>query len=233
MTHDNDDGILRMPSPQDPSSGWTPRYARGEAAGPAPAGKVFVSDLNTYVDQDIAFQLGLGGPSGAPGGDPSPTNALNPLGLRAGADPHEDVQLEELTEEELEAAQAELAEYEQSLSPTLDELAQVFTPEALDEGIEAMVDTGDFDDTLNRISEATGLDTESASMLVETVVMDVTPIASEFIGETAWDSILYAASSTPDPFARRIVTDVVTGALDPAKLPHVYRLWYNSLPDAD
>lgn len=235
---------MRMPNPMDSHSGWTPRnpgYASGSAAGPAPEGKVFVAGLNTYVDADIAEQLGLTGPQGTPRASSTdyPTNeaALDHRAIPAGDDPLEDINIEDMSDEELQALQQELEinadDREPSLSETLDEIAECFTPEAFEAGVDAMVETGDFNDTLARLSEATGLDTATASSLVETTVMEATPIASEQIGSQCWSSLVYAASRTDDSFARRIVSDVVTGRLDPARLANAYSLWWQSLPDAD
>ncbi|RUU47471.1 hypothetical protein EOD08_06495 [Mesorhizobium sp. M6A.T.Ca.TU.002.02.2.1] len=239
---------MRMPNPMDDRSGWSPtnnpNYAIGSAAGPAPEGKVFVPGMNTYVDADIAEQLGLTAPqgnSGAPArmddGYTANGAALDPLAVPAGDDPLEHIDVEELSDEELEALQQELEIKDDndapSLSETLDQIAECFTPEAFVDGVEAMVGTGDFNDTLTRLSEATGLDPATASSLVETTVMEATPIASEHIGSQCWNSLVYAASRTDDSFARRIVSDVVTGRLDPARLANAYSLWWQSLPDAE
>ncbi len=45
--------------------------------------------------------------------------------------------------------------------------------------------------------------------------------------------MLYAATGTPDPVARRIVTDLVTGKLHPSKLNRAYALWFDTLPDVE
>ncbi|RUX30378.1 hypothetical protein EOA23_12135 [Mesorhizobium sp. M2A.F.Ca.ET.042.01.1.1] len=242
----SDDGMMRRPSPDEPRSGWTPsnpNYASGSAAGPAPEGKVFVAGLNTYVDADIAAELGLSGGAAAPQGFPeaapfSPTAGLNPEAIPAGHDPLEHIDIDEMTNEELEALQDQLEikddeDTTPSLSETLDAVAECFTPEAFVDGVETLVETGDFNDTLTRLSEATGVDAATASTLVETVVMEATPVASEHIGDERWASLVYAASRTDDSFARRIVSDVVTGRLDPARLPQAYDWWWQSLPDAD
>ncbi|RWQ60290.1 hypothetical protein [Mesorhizobium sp.] len=231
---------MRMPNPMDDMSGWVgpqsnPNYASGSAAGPAPDGKVFVPGLNTYVDADIAEQLGLMAPQGN-SGVPANGAAFEPLAVPAGDDPLESIDIEEMPDEELEALQDQLeiaADREPSLSETLDDIAECFTPEAFVDGVETMVETGDFNDTIARLSEATGLDTATAVNLVETTVLEATPIASEQIGSERWNSLVYAASRTDDSFARRIVSDVVTGKLDPARLANAYSLWWQSLPDAD
>ncbi|MER9628930.1 hypothetical protein [Mesorhizobium sp. M0296] len=236
---------MRMPNPMDDRSGWSPtsnpNYASGSAAGPAPDGKVFVAGLNTYVDADIAEQLGLTGPQGTPSA-PSTAYATNEVALDrraipAGDDPLEHVDTDEMSDEELEALQQELEvdanDPTLALSETLDEIAECFTPEAFEAGVDAMVETGDFHDTLARLAEATGLDEVTATNLLETTVMEATPIASEQIGGERWNSLVYAASRTDDSLARRIVSDVVTGRLDPARLANAYSLWWQSLPDVD
>ncbi|RWM83776.1 MAG: hypothetical protein EOR81_02240 [Mesorhizobium sp.] len=238
--------MMRMPNPMDDRSGWVgphsnPNYASGSAAGPAPDSKVFVPGLNTYVDTDIAEQLGLMAPQGNSGAparmdDGSNGATLDPLAVPAGDDPHENVDIEEMSDEELEALQDQLEvadDREPSLSETLDAIADCFTPEAFEAGVKAMVETGDFNDTLGRLSEATGLDSATATTLIETSVMEAAPIASEHIGGDRWNSLVYAASRTDDSFARLIVSDVVTGKLHPSKLANAYKLWWQSLPDAD
>lgn len=242
----SDDGMMRMPSPDNSRSGWTssnPNYAAGSAAGPAPDGMVFVAGLNTYVDADIAAELGLSGgapavPQGSSEAAPFLSHAgLNPEAIPAGDDPLEHVDIDEMTDAELEALQGQLEIKDEdaapSLSETLDAIAECFTPEAFVDGVETLVETGDFNDTLARLSEATGVDAATASTLIETTVMEATPIASEYIGDDRWSSLVYAASRTDDTFARRIVSDVVTGRLDPARLPQAYGWWFQSLPDAD
>ncbi|RWK58065.1 hypothetical protein [Mesorhizobium sp.] len=237
---------MRMPNPMDDRSGWVgppsnPNYAIGSAAGPAPEGKVFVPGMNTYVDFDIAEQLGLVGPQGTsivPAFTLTPNEAsLDHRAIPAGDNPLEDVNIEEMSDEELEALQDQLEidadDREPSLSETLDDIAECFTPEAFVDGVETMVETGDFNDTIARLSEATGLDAVTATNLLETTVMEATPIASEQIGGERWNALLYAASRTDDSLARRIVSDVVTGRLDPARLANAYSLWWQSLPDDD
>ena len=227
---------MRMPNPLDDRSGWSPtsnpNYASGSAAGPAPDGKVFVAGLNTYVDADIAEQLGLTGPQGN-----TAIAAFNPVAVPSGDDPLEHIDIDDMSDEELEALQQELeidaADREPSPSETLDDIAECFAPEAFEAGLDAMVETGDFNDTLSRLTEATGLDAATASTLVETTVMEATPVACEQIGSERWSSLVYAATRTDDSFARRIVSDVVTGRLDPARLASSYDLWWQSLPDAD
>lgn len=241
----SDDGMMRMPNPMDERSGWVgsqsnPNYARGSAAGPAPDGKVFVAGLNTYVDADIAEQLGLTAPQGnsnAWGDQTTNEGSFNPLAVPAGDDPLAHVDVEEMSDEELESLQEQLEIKDEdaapSLSETFDALAECFTPEALVDGVETMVETGDFNDTIARLSEATGLDEATASTLVQTTVMEASPVACEQIGSERWSSLLYAATRTDDSFARRIVSDVVTGRLDPSRLANSYDLWWQSLPDTD
>ncbi|MDG4885848.1 hypothetical protein [Mesorhizobium sp. WSM4887] len=245
----SDDGMMRLPNPMDPRSGWSPNsnpnYASGSAAGPAPEGKVFVAGLNTYVDADIAAELGLSGGVSRSEVEVTSTQgylapshpALNPEAIPAGHDPLEDIDIDELSDADLEALQEQLEIKDEdaapSLSETLDAIAECFTPEAFVDGVETMVETGDFNDTLARLSEATGVDTATASALVETAVVEASPVASEHVGDERWSSLVYAASRTDDPFARRIVSDVVTGRLDPARLPQAYDWWWQSLPDAD
>jgi hypothetical protein len=232
---------MRMPNPMDDRSGWSPtsnpNYASGSAAGPSPEGKVFVPGMNTYVDADIAEQLGLLGPQGTPSAPSTDHASLDHRAIPAGDDPLEHIDIDELSDEDLEALQLELEieshDREPSPSETLDQIAECFTPEAFEAGVDTMVETGDFNDTLARLSEATGLDEATASTLVETTVMEATPIAAEQIGGERWSSMLYAATRTDDSLARRIVSDVVTGRLDPARLANAYDLWWQSLPDAD
>jgi hypothetical protein len=201
-------------------------YAEGSAPVPPPAGTVFIAALGTHVDADVAESLGFGG-----GNAPTP-EALEALEMpRRSPEP---VEQEELSDEDLEALQneiEELADREPSLSPTLDEIAQCFGND-FDDAVSGMV-VGSNEDTLEALSKATGLDQQTASILIETAVNEAAPHAVEMIGPDCWNSILYAATSTSDPYARRIVADMVSGKLHPAKLAKAYSLWWNSLPAAD
>ncbi|MEQ1952649.1 hypothetical protein [Mesorhizobium sp. CN2-181] len=240
--HDHDDYAPRslLPNPDHPQE-WlrpsTPGYSIGSAAGPVPEGKVFVSGLNTYVDADVAAQLGLTAGTAGPEGNPHNTDALNPLGLRPGADPNEWAEADsEMSDEELADLQEQIearTEREPSLSSTYDEIADCFYAEHLAEGLEAMIKNGDAEDTLARVSAATGLDAQTSASLIETTIMEAAPVASEYIGGDRWSSLVYAATSTPDPFARRVLTSVITGELHPSKLPRAYDMWWNSLPDTE
>lgn len=232
----SDDGMLRLPNPMDESLG----YAIGSAPAPAPEGMVFVPGLNTYVDHDIAAQLGLGAPQSparqdAPQGAPEVSLSRQPEGF-----PEElgreisDEELEEMSEVELEALVEELevrSEREPALSPTLDDIAACFGDQ-FDAAVDRMV-VGTPEETLSELVEATGLDAQTASALVEAAVLEAEPIASENIGNGRWRSIVYAAAATDDPFARRVVSDFVQGKLHPSKLMSAYGMWYESLPDAE
>jgi hypothetical protein len=239
MSHHDDGGMLRLPSPHDSNSGYVaPGYAIGSAPAPAPEGKVFVPGLNTYVDHDIAAQLGLSAPRQSTMGspeDPSATLSLNPLALpdELGEEISED-ELAEISDEELEALKEELEtrqDREPSLSPTLDDIADCFGAD-FDAAVDLLVD-GTPEETLEVLSEATGLDPLTAATLIEATVMEAEPIASEHIGGDRWASLVYAAAATPDPFAKRVVADFVQGKLHPSKLMSAYAMWYESLPDAD
>ncbi|QPC92597.1 hypothetical protein [Mesorhizobium sp. INR15] len=241
MSYSSDDGMMRMPNPIDSHSGWTdrsdnPGYASGSAPGPAPEGKVFIPGMNTYVDRDIAEELGLMGPQGNSNIPASNPAAFDPRAVPAGDDPLESIDFEELSDADLEALQQELeieTDHEPGPSETFDDIADCFDPADFNDGLDAMVATGDVDDTLRRLSDATGMDPATASVLIETTVMETAPVASEHIGGDRWDALVYAASRTDDPFARRIVTDMVAGNLHPSKLAGAYDLWFQSLPDVD
>lgn len=247
MTHHDYDnhGHMGLPNPMDPASGWTEQPSNGgygiaHAPDEAPSGTVFVPGLNTYVDADVAASLGLGAPQGATRADGTPVpTALDPRAVPAGGDPDEwvsDEDLDELSDEELEALADELeveAEREPSLSETFDDIADCFDPAALKDAIDTLVVSGDPQDSIARIAEATGLDHAMAAQVAQTAVDEVADYASEAIGGDRWSSLVYAASRTPDPFARRVVADFVTGKLSPAKLGDAYDMWWHSLPDAD
>lgn len=212
--------------PQGAPATHSPNYATGSAPMPAPAGTVHVPGIGP-VDADVAESLGFL-PSSAPAVSSEPQEAPE--------FPQEPVEPEdyEMTDEELESLQDEiesLKDREPSLSPTVDEIAACFGND-FDQAVDRLV-VGTNEDALGILSEATGLDTATASSLIETAVADVSPIASEYIGPDCWNAIVYAASATPDPYARRIVSDFVTGKLHPSKLARGYQLWWASLPDAD
>ncbi len=224
----NDD-YMRMPSPDVPGSGYVnnhnPSYSRATAVDTGPAGTVFVPELGSYVDSDIAASLGIGSPQGATYTAPVPSSApaeeplFTPL-----VPPREPEVPAEITDEELADLQQQLEESQNSaaLSPTAAELAGSLSPDSYAAAIDAVV-SGDFADTLGAISEATGLDEASASTLIELAVEEATPVAVGAIGEDAWSSLLYAATSTDDPGARRIVSGLVTGELHPSNSPEPMR----------
>ncbi|RLP23897.1 hypothetical protein [Mesorhizobium sp. YM1C-6-2] len=237
MSYDDDGGMLRLPSPHDPNSGYVaPRYAIGSAPAPAPEGMVFVPGLNTYVDHDIAAQLGLSGPAtGTQGAPDSASPTLNPLALadELGEEVLNPEELE-ISDEELEALTDELeaqSDRSPSLSPTLDDIADHFGG-AFDAAVDLLVG-GTAEDTLELLSEATGLDTQTAATLIETTVMEAEPVASEHIGSDRWASIVYAAAATPDPLAKRIVAEFIQGNIEPSKLMDAYAYWYDRLPDGE
>jgi hypothetical protein len=206
-------------------------YAEGSAPVGPPPGTIFIPELNTHVDSDVAESLGFSR-GGAQASQVAP-GALDALQMPQ-REPEPVEEQEELSDEDLEALQneiEELADREPSLSPTLDEIAQCFGND-FEDAVSGMV-VGSNEDTLEALSKATGLDQQTASILIETAVNEAAPHAVEMIGPDCWNSILYAATSTPDPHARRIVADMVSGKLHPAKLAKAYSLWWNSLPDDD
>jgi hypothetical protein len=236
----NDDGMLRLPSSDEPRSGWSatanqPGFSRVEYPDTSlPAGTVMTAI--GPVDADVARELGLVS-SGHTADEPDHADAPadHPPVYPEGDGQLADEEWADMTDEELAELQAELDERQQrepSLSETMDDIAVCFDPADLKDGIDAMV-AGDLDGTIDRLAEATGLSPDMAPTLIETAVMDVAPIAAEFIGGERYEALVYAASQTDDPLARRIVADFVTGQLHPRNLAEAYSIWYRSLPDAD
>lgn len=226
-----DDGMLRIPTPHDPNSG----YASASAPAPAPAGKVFIPEMNTYVDNDLAAQLGLLSPQGTSGAPETASTALDPRAVPAGGNPLEWAEPEaEMSDEELEALQDQIDEQanrEPSLSPTLDDIAACFG-NSFEQAVSRMI-TGTNEETLATLAEATGLDQHTATNLIETAVMEVAPIASEYIGAARWGALVHAAAATPDPFAKRVVSDFTRGKLKGPHLARAYAMWWDALPDGD
>jgi hypothetical protein len=202
-------------------------YAEGSAPVGPPPGTVNIPGIGP-VDADVAESLGFGG-----GGNAPTPEALEALQMpQRSPEPVEEQ--EELSDEALEALQneiEELAEREPSLSGTFDEIAAVFGSD-IDDAISGMVVNSN-EDTLEALSKATGLDEQTASVLIETAVNEAAPHAVEMIGQDCWNAIIFAATATPDPHARRIVADLVSGKLHPSKMAKAYSLWWHSLPDAD
>jgi hypothetical protein len=216
-------------------------FARGSAAQPAPEGMTFVPEMNTYVDADVAAQLGLGRPTPSALASPDASGLADP---EAPEDftrkPWTDTTFEEteMSDEELEALQDALEQgagdeaEDHGPSETFAEIASRFSPTDLTKGMEAMV-SGDLAGTLDRVAEATGFDHATAANIIETTVLEAAPHADAHIGSDRWSSLVYAATSTPDDIARRIVADFVTGKLPAANLGKAYALWYDTLPDAE
>ena len=235
---DTNDGMLSIPSYDHPQNTG---YARGSAPQAAPEGMTFVSEMNTYVDADVAAQLGLGRPSS---GVPASSEANRLAAQEAPEDftrkPWTDTTFEEteMSDAELEALQDEIEEGEAddgddaAPSETFAEIASRFSPTDLAKGMEAMV-SGDLEGTLDRVAEATGFDHATAANIIETTVLEAAPHADAQIGSDRWASLVHAATSTPDDIARRIVADFVTGKLPAANLGKAYALWYDTLPGAE
>jgi hypothetical protein len=231
MTDDN--GRLHVPSPDYPESGFAPTrnagYAIGEAPEPPPAGKVYVAELNTYVDEDIAAQL-------IPSHNPSQQEISDePMQLSPGREiVYAD---EEMTDENLAALQDELEIRHEGREEILSDTFETVREELGEAGTQAILETiGDSesapDDIVARLAESSGLDAPAVMSLMETSVSEAAPVAVDIIGASCWDSILYAAARTPDPLARRIVSDFTSGRLPAHGLRESYELWFASLPDA-
>ncbi|MBS4019035.1 MAG: hypothetical protein KGZ68_12450 [Dechloromonas sp.] len=236
---DDLDGMMRLPSLDAPPQNTG--YARGSATDAAPPGMTFVPEMNTYVDADVAAQLGLGRPpSGVPASSEANLLATHEAPEDYTRKPWTDTTFEEeeMSEEELEALQDKLAEEDpedaedHALSDTYAEIADRFSPADLAKGMEAMV-SGDLEGTLDRVAEATGFDRATAANIIETTVLEAAPHADAQIGSDRWASLVYAATSTPDDIARRIVADFVTGKLPASNLGKAYALWYDTLPDTE
>ncbi len=229
MSHPLDDDFtpMRHPSPDEPQSGYTPHnqpnYAVGHAPIPGPDGTIFLPELGTYVDADVAESL--------------LDIELNEAEGEAG-DTHEEIADADISDEELDDLREQLddereqADQSASLSDTLDAMSQEFEQEVIDASIEQITTVEDTAEILEALSDLSGLDTEAASTILETVVTEATPDAEATIGPDRWASIVYAASTTEDPFARRVVADFARGKLSPAKLSQAYAMWWNTLPDA-
>ncbi len=131
----------------------------------------FAPEMGTYVDSDVAAQLGLGRSSVAttPEADAQAWAAHSSPEQHADQQtkPWTDSELEEpeLSGDDLEALQDEIDrqndEAEPALSETYGEIARCFSPEEFTSNVEGMI-AGDFEGTLDRVSQATGLDRQSA-----------------------------------------------------------------------
>lgn len=242
---DHDDGRLRLPNPDDTRSGYVrpsafdnspSSYGFATAPEMAPAGKVFIPEINSYVDSDVAATLGFGAMPQDGQEAPEVPHALDPsaLGQPRGDEIDLDA-LEDMTEEELEALQEQLEvqedDREPSLSPTLDDIADCFGSD-FDAAVDQLV-VGTPEDTLATLSAATGLDPISAATLIEATVNEAAPLGTEHIGSDRWQALVYAAAATDDQFAKRVLSDFVRGKLHPTRLMEAYGCWYNSLPDAE
>ncbi|MGI6855501.1 hypothetical protein [Mesorhizobium sp. 1B3] len=218
----------------------SPAYAVGRAPMESPPGTIWSPALNSFVDVDIAESMGLGMEAEADEQGVSfsvdfdepdaAESAFNRYGVES--------DLLEPTAEEMEETEAELEDLQSRKeyplpSETLQELAQHVPEAVFKETAEFIVNSDDAMDSLDKIAEATGLDHVTASSAIQTAVMEAGErVAHGTIGASRWDALVYAASSTEDPLARRIVTDVTTGKLPGRKLSAAYKLWWESLPDA-
>lgn len=230
MTDDN--GRLNFPSPDYPESGFMPRdtgYAIGYAPEPPPAGTVYVAELGTYVDREIAEQLI------PPASDGGQQDVREPLPLSHGREiVYAD---EEMTDENLAALQDELEIRHDGREEILSDTFETVREEMGDAETQAILETiadseSAPDDIVARLAESSGLDAPAVMSLMESSVSEAAPAAIDVIGPQCWDSILYAAARTPDPLARRIVSDFTAGRLPAHGLRESYELWFASLPDA-
>lgn len=208
-----------------------PGYSMAVAPEGGPAGTVFVPELGTYVDSDIADSMGIS----------HSREAFNPVPVS----PHRDTpdtpsgtsRVEEYEEAHSDTAEDDTPEIEEeavqidSPSETLRDVAACFTPSEFDAGMGQLID-GNLEGAVDRITEATGLDSAAAVSVIEAAIEDVAPHAQEQIGHDEWNALVYAATYTEDPFARQVVAGVVQGKLPLGNLSKAYSLWWHSLPDA-
>jgi len=228
-----------------------PGYSMAVAPEGGPAGTVFVPELGTYVDSDIADSMGIAhSRAEALSRDTALSReAFNP----APVSPHRDTPdtpsgtsrvehgvehgVEEYEEAHSDTAEDDTPEIEEeavqidSPSETLKDVAACFTPSEFDAGMTELVD-GNLEGAVDRITEATGLDSTAAISVIEAAIEDVAPHAQEQIGHDEWNALVYAATCTEDPAARQIVAGVVQGKLPLGNLSKAYSLWWHSLPDA-
>ncbi|WP_425417021.1 hypothetical protein [Oricola indica] len=194
------------------------QYASADAPEVAPEGTVWVAELDTYVDADIAAQTGLEGGSAPrneqPLEDTEGFDQLNP----------EDFEVDDDTEENEPLAR--------SNSETLDQMESM-VPSSTSEAIGEKIVEGDFDGVLDDMAGALGVDQEAASSLISMAVTDAQPVIADAIGGDAFNSLVYAATQTDDPMARRVLSDMVRGVVPRGNMMRAYALWYESLPDAD
>ena len=194
-------------------------YASGMAPEVAPEGTTWVPELGTYVDADVAASLGIGS-AGAPQDTRGSTDSIGEepdlTGQRDRDRTHENDQ----------------DESDDFASETFREMVTGVDPDDVD-GALALIEAGDFDGTLASVSETLGMDTHAASTLIGMAVEDTREMAEREIGADAFNALIYAASETPDPIARRVLTDIVTGRVPGGLIGAAYSHWYRSLPDAD
>ncbi|MAW88853.1 MAG: hypothetical protein CMJ42_20220 [Phyllobacteriaceae bacterium] len=197
----------------------SPSVASGMAAPVAPEGTTWVPELGTYVDADVAASLGIGTEGHPQDTQGSPDNPRR--------EPH-------MTGEH-DSDPADTTERDEGdgiASDTFREMVTGVDPDDVD-GALALIEAGDFDGTLATVSETLGLDTQAASTLIGMAVEDTRALAEREIGTEAYNALVYAAGATPDPIARRVLTDIVTGKVPGGLIGAAYSYWYNSLPDAD
>jgi len=201
------------------------------AMGPpdTPEGTVWVPEMGSFVDADVAAQLGIEGRK-----SPETTHELT----GATEQPEGNQRVSEGAPEELpeeDGTNPEDSEEEADFdteSETLADMINAADAGKVDAAFESIME-GDFETTLGTVSEALGVDQQGASSLIELAVEEAKPNVAYEIGEAAFDSLVYAATSTPDPMARKVLTDLVSGKIPRGRYEDAYALWYQSLPDAD
>ncbi len=231
ITEDRDDFFTNPSSRLMADHDDNKQYAVAQSPDVTPAGTVWVPELGTYVDADIAKQVSRDDP-GFIFEDDDVEYVPNPEAFEIGPDDQGD-EFDRLDDDEDEDEdEDEPQEKPKSNSETLDQLEEM-APPGTSEAVEQSIISGDFDGVLDNMASSLGIDTTAASTLIGQTVAEAQPDIVYEIGDEAFNALSYAASRTDDPMARQVLNDMVRGRIPKGRLMQAYHLWWQSLPDAN
>lgn len=245
--NDHDNGMMHIPEASVRATYLNnteqARHATGTATDDAPEGTVWVPEMSTHVEREVALSMGLLNPTRARIDD-------RPLEqYRQDIASFEDDDTRELSDEDrylLEAHQSleDVDRYQENETEvnTGDNLQNApsetvrLVAQELDAGDTSVlinaITEGNHEEAIQAFSEETGIEPQGAITLIESAVMDVSESAATYIGEDRWNAVVHAATGR-DLMARRIVADVVTGKLKAEEMPKVYTAWYYATQGGD
>ena len=209
----------------------TRAYASAESPEIAPEGTVFVPQLGTYVDADVAEQVLGEGDIDQIEETANYTEALDPRDYEDSPNRYGQDDQNPGEEQRQSRDQGDKADdFDEGPSETFEEVADMVGGDAV-EAVSDKLIGGDFDGAIDELSGTLGVDAGAAVTVVEMAVEESRPTIEDAIGSDAFNSLLYAATATDDQMAREVLADVVQGVIPASRIADAYQAWFESLPD--